>query len=99
MSIRTTPTRPPSQPGSTASSAELPTPAIFSGNAWEGREVELVPTSMHRAIDLFAKNKMARAAFGDDVYEHLLAFAQAELTSFDSHTVTDWETRRYYERV
>ncbi|MGW5152036.1 glutamine synthetase family protein [Rhodococcus koreensis] len=78
---------------------QLPTPAIFSGNAWEGREVELVPTSMHRAIDLFAKNKMARAAFGDDVYEHLLASAQAELTSFDSHTVTDWETRRYYERV
>ncbi|SEC29800.1 glutamine synthetase family protein [Rhodococcus koreensis] len=78
---------------------QLPTPAIFSGNAWEGRDVELVPTSMHRAIDLFAKNKMARAAFGDEVYEHLLASAQAELTSFDSHTVTDWETRRYYERV
>jgi glutamine synthetase len=42
---------------------------------------------------------MLRAAFGDEVFGHLLASAQAELVAFDSHSVTDWETRRYYERV
>ncbi|KOS57536.1 glutamine synthetase family protein [Rhodococcus rhodochrous] len=78
---------------------QLSTPVIFSGNAWEGSDVGLVPTSLHRSIDHFADNKMARAALGDEVFEHILASAQAELTSFDSHTVTDWETRRYYERV
>ena len=54
---------------------------------------------MHHALQLFAECKMARAAFGDEVYDHLLASAQRELVAFDSATVTDWESRRYYERV
>jgi glutamine synthetase len=77
----------------------LPIPAISSGNAWERGDIELVPTSMHHSLDLFSKGKMVRAALGEEIFEHLLASAQAELTSFDSHTVTDWETSRYYERV
>lgn len=77
----------------------LPRPAILDGNAWTEAGVGLVPTSMHRALDLFAESKMVRSAFGDEVFEHLLASSQAELVAFDSHCVTDWETRRYYERV
>ncbi|AII03271.1 glutamine synthetase family protein [Rhodococcus opacus] len=77
----------------------LPMPTILSGNAWDVDDIELVPTSLHHAIDAFAHSKVARSAFGDDVFEHLLAFAQAELVAFDSQTVTDWELRRYYERV
>ena len=78
---------------------QLPRPEILDGNAWTRDGVGLVPTSLHRALDLFAENKMVRNAFGDEVFEHLLASSQAELVSYDSHTVTDWETRRYYERV
>lgn len=78
---------------------ELPAPKILSGNAWERTDIETVPTSLHRSLDRFAECKMARAAFGDDVFEHLLVSAQRELEAFDSHTVTDWESRRYYERV
>ncbi|MFL6084209.1 MAG: glutamine synthetase family protein [Mycobacterium sp.] len=78
---------------------QLPTPEIFDGNAWTGDNITLVPTSMHEALRRFAECKMARAAFGDEVFEHLLASSQSELVDFDSHTVTDWEMRRYYERV
>ncbi|MUL82558.1 MULTISPECIES: glutamine synthetase family protein [unclassified Mycolicibacterium] len=78
---------------------DLAIPEIFSGNAWTGDDISTVPTSLHRSIDLFAESKMARAAFGDEVFDHLLASAQSELEAFDSHTVTDWESRRYYERV
>jgi glutamine synthetase len=78
---------------------QLPTPDIFDGNAWTGENVTVVPTSMHEALHRFAECKMARAAFGDEVFDHLLASSQCELVAFDSHTVTDWETRRYYERV
>lgn len=78
---------------------QLPTPAIFDGNAWTEGTVDLVPTSLHRALDLFAESKMARAAFGDEVFDHLLASSSSELVAFDSNTVTDWEMRRYYERV
>lgn len=79
--------------------AQLPRPEIMDGNAWTAQGVSMVPTSLHRALDLFSESKMVRAAFGDQVFEHLLASSQAELVAFDSHTVTDWETRRYYERV
>ncbi len=79
--------------------AQLPRPTILDGNAWTQDGIAVVPTSLHRALDLFAESKMVRKAFGDEVFSHLLASAQAELVAFDSHAVTDWETRRYYERV
>lgn len=79
--------------------ANLPAPDIFDGNAWTREGVATVPTSLHRSLDLFAESKMARTAFGDEVFDHLLSSAQGELEAFDSHTVTDWESRRYYERV
>jgi glutamine synthetase len=78
---------------------ELPAPEIFAGNAWTGDDISCVPTSMHEALRRFEEAKMLRAAFGDEVFGHLLGSAQAELVAFDSHSVTDWETRRYYERV
>ncbi len=78
---------------------ELPTPDVFDGNAWTGDKIQTVPTSLHESLDLFAHSKMARAGFGDEVFDHLLASSTSELTAFDSHTVTDWELRRYYERV
>ena len=40
----------------------------------------------------------ARKAFGDEVVEHLLHFARAEQAYFEA-VVTDWEKRRYFERV
>ncbi len=78
---------------------ELPAPGIFDGNAWNGQDVPIVPTSMHEALRLFAECKMARTAFGDEVFDHLLASSQSELVAFDSHSVTDWEKCRYCERV
>ncbi len=78
---------------------EMSAPDIFDGNAWTGADITTVPTALHRSLNLFAESKMARTAFGDEVFEHLLASAQSELEAFDSHTVTDWESRRYYERV
>ncbi|CAN3126694.1 glutamine synthetase family protein [Mycobacterium sp. smrl_JER01] len=78
---------------------ELAMPDIFDGNAWDGDGVPIVPTSLHEALRLFEECKMARAAFGDDVFDHLLSSSRSELVAFDSHTVTDWEMRRYYERV
>lgn len=78
---------------------QLPVPDIFDGNAWTGENVSLVPTSLHEALRRFAECKMARAAFGDEVFDHLLVSSQSELVAFDSKTVTDWEMRRYYERV
>jgi glutamine synthetase len=77
----------------------LPTPEAFQGNAWEDGSLELMTTSMHASVDRFAHSKVAQAALGDEVFEHLLASSRAEVQSFDCGTVTDWELKRYYERV
>jgi glutamine synthetase len=77
----------------------LDTPRVDEGNAWEIPDVPIMWTSLHRAVDAFATSDLAAEAFGAEVFAHLLGSARAEVVSFDSGTVTDWELRRYYERV
>jgi glutamine synthetase len=73
-------------------------PPMFEGNAYEAKDVPRVPSSLHEAIDAFGKSEVAREAFGDFVFEHLLNTAQQEQVIFDNTTVTDWELTRYFER-
>jgi len=73
-------------------------PPVFQGNAYEAKDVPRVPSSLHEAIDAFEKSEVAREAFGDFVFEHLLNTARQEQIIFDNNTVTDWELVRYFER-
>ncbi|GIU97570.1 MAG: glutamine synthetase [Actinomycetota bacterium] len=73
-------------------------PEMFVGNAYEAKRVPRVPSSLHEAIDVFRKSKVAREAFGDFVFEHLLNTAVQEQIIFDNNVVTDWELVRYFER-
>ena len=80
--------------------ADLPAPTLHRGNAWLDDSLETMTTSLHASVDRFAAAAEAgRAAFGTEVYEHLLLSARAEVAAFDSGCVTDWELVRYYERV
>lgn len=69
----------------------------FKGNAY-GSKKPRVPSTMRKARDLFAKSKVARSAFGDEVVEHYLNYADVELQAFES-AVTDWERVRGFERL
>ena len=73
-------------------------PDVFRGNAYEAKDVERVPSSLHEAIDCFESSDVARSAFGDFVFEHLLNTARQEQSIFDNNVVTDWELMRYFER-
>jgi glutamine synthetase len=74
-------------------------PEMFKGNAYEAKDVPRVPSSLHEAIAAFEKSQVAREAFGDLVFEHLLNTARQEQIIFDNNVVTDWELRRYFERI
>lgn len=78
---------------------QLPTPPIHTGNAEDDKSLDLMTTTMHQSVDRFSHSKLARSAFGDEVFDHLLLSARAEVTAFESDTVTDWEIQRYYERI
>jgi glutamine synthetase len=71
---------------------------MFVGNAYEAKDVPRVPTSLHEAIETFRGSTVAREAFGDFVFEHLLNTAEQEQIIFDNTCVTDWELVRYFER-
>ncbi len=73
-------------------------PDMFSGNAYEAKDVPRVPTALHEAIAGFEKSEVAREAFGDFVFEHLLNTARQEQIIFDNQVVTNWELERYFER-
>jgi len=73
-------------------------PEMFVGNAYEAKDVPRVPTSLHEAVETFRASTVAREAFGDFVFEHLLNTAEQEQIIFDNTCVTDWELVRYFER-
>ncbi len=78
---------------------KIEAPEMFHGNAYAAKDVPRVPSSLHEAIAAFEKSDVARAAFGDFAFEHLLNTARQEQIIFDNNVVTDWELSRYFERI
>ena len=73
-------------------------PPAFSGDTYVAKDLPRVPATLRDAADLFEKSKFARKAFGDDVVDHYLHFVRTEQQASDS-AVTDWERKRYFERI
>ncbi len=69
----------------------------YEGNAYED-DGPKVPHTLRDARELFAGSAVAREAFGDEVVDHYLNYADVELAAFDS-AVTDWERHRGFERL
>ena len=76
---------------------DLEAPPPLQGNAYES-DAERFPSTLRDAIAALEAGTMARAAFGDQVVDHYLNYARTEQGLFDRF-VTDWERRRYFERI
>jgi glutamine synthetase len=76
----------------------LPLPPPVTGNAYALSEVERVPASLEEAAALWVASDLARSSFGDEVVDHYANMARVEVEAFRS-VVTDWELRRYFERI
>jgi len=76
---------------------ELEAPPPLEGNAYES-DAERFPSTLRDAIAALETGTMARAAFGDQVVDHYLNYARTEQGLFDRF-VTDWERKRYFERI
>ncbi len=72
--------------------------APFAGNGYEAPEIPRIPWNIVDAINAWERSDIAREAFGDDVHHHILTMAKAEWQAFNQ-SVTDWELRRYWERI
>lgn len=70
----------------------------FAGNGYEAPDIPRIPWNISDAIALWENSTVAKECFGDDVHHHILTTAKAEWAAFNQ-SVTDWELRRYWERV
>ncbi len=73
-------------------------PPLYVGDVYAADDVPQVPATLPAATDLFAASDFVRQTLGDDVTEHYLHFFRTEQAAFQT-AVTDWERRRYFERI
>jgi glutamine synthetase len=73
-------------------------PKIFKGDIYAAKSLPHVPHSLREAIDVFESSAFAQNAFGSDVMEHYVHHFRKEQAAYD-RAVTDWERKRYFERI
>lgn len=73
-------------------------PPMFRGDAYRADEIAAVPPTLAEATDRFAQSEFARAAFGEQVVDHYAHFFRVEQQAAQ-RAVTDWDLRRYFERI
>jgi glutamine synthetase len=73
-------------------------PAAFEGDVYAARDLPHVPRSLAEATDLFEASPFAKAAFGQSVVDHYTHFFRTEWDAYAA-AVSDWERRRYFERI
>ncbi|MEA3502540.1 MAG: glutamine synthetase family protein, partial [Actinomycetota bacterium] len=73
-------------------------PEIFTGDVYAAKNLPAVPETLRDATDRLAESEWAKEAFGAAVHDHYVHFFRSEQKAYDS-AVTDWERRRYFERI
>jgi glutamine synthetase len=73
-------------------------PQAFQGDVYGAKTLARVPFTLEQATDEFEASAFAKRAFGADVVEHYTHFFRTEAAAFN-RAVTDWERRRYFERI
>ncbi len=76
----------------------LEPPAAFDGDVYAAADVAQLPSTLADASESLASSVFARETFGDDVIDHYHHFFRTEAAAY-SAAVTDWERRRYFERI
>ena len=73
-------------------------PAIFKGDVYAAKDLPTVPMSLATATNQFSNSTFATETFGKSVVDHYTHFYKTEQAAYDK-AVTDWERRRYFERI
>lgn len=73
-------------------------PEMFKGNAYDAADVPQVPRTLRDAIHRLRISKFADKVFGKGVVKHYVHHFTNEQKTYDA-TVTDWERKRYFERI
>jgi glutamine synthetase len=73
-------------------------PDIFVGDIYAAQHLPRVPYTLAEAVKVFENSDFARNTFGQDVVKHYAHFYNSEQAAYNM-AVTDWERKRYFERI
>jgi len=73
-------------------------PEIFEGDVYAAKDLPHVPHSLAEATEQFSNSKFAKETFGEKVVEHYTHHFNMEQNAYNK-SVTDWERKRYFERI
>jgi len=73
-------------------------PEIFEGDVYAAKDLPHVPRSLAEATEKFSNSKFAKETFGEKVVEHYTHHFNMEQNAYNK-SVTDWERKRYFERI
>ena len=73
-------------------------PECFTGDVYAAAHLPRVPYTLGEAVDKFENSAFAKAAFGEAVVSHYTHFYRTEMQDYN-RAVTDWERKRYFERI
>jgi glutamine synthetase len=73
-------------------------PPAFDGDAYHAEGATRLPATLAEAAERFEASEFARTALGGEVVDHYSHFFRVEQEAFED-AVTDWERRRYFERI
>jgi glutamine synthetase len=73
-------------------------PPAFDGDIYAASALPRVPYTLEHASDLFEASSFAKESLGANVMEHYAHFYRSEQKAWE-RAVTDWERRRYFERI
>ncbi len=77
---------------------QIEPPDIFQGDVYAAQHLPRVPYTLRDAIELFADSDFTKQVFGEEVVKHYTHYFRTEQAAYDSY-VTDWERKRYFERI
>ncbi len=73
-------------------------PEMFEGDVYAAKHLRRVPYSLGEANSLFEQSDFAKKAFGEAVVKHYAHHFRMEEQAY-MKAVTDWERKRYFERI
>jgi glutamine synthetase len=70
----------------------------YRGNAYLDPKLKALPGSLLESMNRLQASALARTAFGQEVVDFYVHTARLEIQAFNM-AVTDWERKRYFERI
>ena len=84
--------------GLTGVERRIEPPPAYMGDVYSAPDETALPATLEEAVRNFTTSELAKSAFGPEVVAHYAHFYATEAQAYQ-RAVTDWERRRYFERI